>query len=152
MRRTTRRLLLLFLLPSLVLAVACSGDDNGAAAATASPVATTSLQTRSAAAVMGTVSVDFTGAPQVLPKLAMPFKVAAGSTAFDAIKMALGEDNLKYQDFGGDLGVFISGFDGVEAEGNHFWEFKLNGESSQVGVSKYEVQDGDVIEFVYSSY
>jgi hypothetical protein len=78
--------------------------------------------------------------------------VAPETTAWEAIKMALGEENLTYQVFGGDLGIFISGFNGVAAEGNHFWEFKINGEGAEEGVSKYVVRQGDVLEFVYSSF
>jgi hypothetical protein len=98
------------------------------------------------------VSVDFTGAPEELDAIEAPFEVAPETTAWEAIKTALGEENLTYQDFGGDLGIFISGFKGVAAEGNHFWEFKINGEGAEAGVSKYVVQQGDVLEFVYSSF
>ena len=69
----------------------------------------------------------------------MEFEVEAGSTAWEAIKAALGEDNFSFQDFGGDLGVFITGFNGVDAEGNNFWEFKPNGETAEVGGAEVEV-------------
>lgn len=38
-------------------------------------------------------------------------------------------------------------FDGGELSG---WMYKVNGEFPNYGVSKYEVSDGDVIEFVYT--
>jgi hypothetical protein len=113
--------------------------------ATATPAA-------SSAAIQGTISVDFTGAPQEFEAIKVPFEVAPETTAWDAIKTVLGEENLTFMDFGGDLGIFISGFNGVNAEGNHFWEFKINGEGAETGVSKYVVQQGDVLEFVYSSF
>ena len=138
-RSLSRPLFLLLTLPLLLLA-GCSDDDNGQDGA------------GSGEAVSGTVRVDFTGAPEELEAIEATYEVDAGTNAWEAIKQALGEDNLAFQDFGGDLGVFITGFTGVEAEGDHFWEFKLNGETSEAGVSKYEVQDGDVLEFVYSSF
>jgi hypothetical protein len=106
----------------------------------------------SPAAIQGSVRVDFTGAPKELDPIDATFSVEPGSTAWDAVRMSLGDENLSFQDYGGDLGIFVSGFKGVDAEGNHFWELKINGESAQVGVAKYEVNQGDVLEFVYSSY
>ncbi len=148
-----RKLPILLLLIPLILLSSCGDDDAGASPqATQAPSAATTQTASSEAAIEGMVSVDFTGAPEELDAIEVAFEVAPGSTAWQAVAMALGEDKLAFQDFGGDLGVFISGFNGVEAEGDHFWEFKINGESAQVGVGKYEVQQGDVIEFVYSSY
>jgi hypothetical protein len=100
----------------------------------------------------GTVSVDFAGSPDERERLQASYTVPAGSTAWDAIKAAFGEENLSFDDFGGSLGIFITGFNGVGVEGNHFWEFRVNGEGSDVGVSSYQVQPGDVLEFVYSSF
>ena len=153
MLRPIPKLFLILLALPLFLLVACSDDDAGASdPATAAPAATVTQEAPSDAAIKGTVVVDFTGAPEELAKVETAFEVGPESSAWDAVKMALGEDNLVFNDFGGDLGIFISGFNGVEAEGNHFWEFKVNGETAEVGVSKYVVQQGDVIEFVYSSF
>lgn len=151
---------LLLTLPFLLL-VACSDDepDNTdlaappAATATVTANETTTAESPTPAAVVeGTVSVDFTGAPEELEAIEAPFEVEAGSTAWEAVQVALGEDNVSYQDFGGDLGIFVSGFNGVDAQGNNFWEFRINGESASKGVGSYEVQPGDVLEFVYSSF
>ena len=136
MQRTT---LILVLLPALLLA-SCSDDDDP-------PQSTNSI-----GAVQGSVVVDFTGAPEEKERLERTFTVDAGARAWDAIRAAIGEDALTFQDFGGDLGILITGFEGVVVEGNHFWEFKVNGETSEVGVSTYEVQPNDVLEFVYSSF
>lgn len=153
MRRAPTNLRLLLLVIPLLLLVSCSDDDAGATEVPTSTPAATATQVLAAnAAIAGTVKVDFTGAPEELATIEAPFEVEAESTAWDAIMAAIGEENLKYEDFGGDLGIFISGFNGVDAEGNHFWEFKLNGETAEAGVSKYMVQQGDVIEFVYSSF
>ena len=156
------------ILPCFVVALflaGCSDDDDGssgsgtgaaptAAAPTEAP-ATAAAPTGAAAAdalVEGSVTVDFTGSPEERDPIDAPYEVEAGSTAWEAIQAAVGEENLSFDDFGGDLGILITGFEGVEIEGNHFWEFKVNGEAAEVGVSNYEVQDGDVLEFVYSSF
>ena len=156
-----RRLITLVLLLPLLLLSACSDDGESAnpsptptlaVVATATTEAPDPTGAATEAAIEGTVIVDFTGAPEELDRIESEFSVEPGASGLDAVEAAIGEENLSVQDFGGDLGVFVTGFSGVEAQGNHFWEFRLNGESSQVGLSKYEVQPGDVIEFVYSSF
>jgi len=86
--------------------------------------------------------------------------VNLGTTAWSAIQKAMGVDNLqcpgneKLQctDYGGDLGIFISGFNGVVAAGNQYYEFRVNGVSSNVGVSSYVCNNNDVLEFVLTSF
>jgi hypothetical protein len=80
----------------------------------------------------------------------MSFAVEPGTNAWTAIQSAIGTQNLTFQDYGGNLGIFINGFYGVQAEGNHFWEFYVNGKSSEQGVSAYDVKSGDVLEFRYA--
>jgi hypothetical protein len=147
-----RRLSILLLLIPFWLLAACSDDDDDEPAASAtSPAAIQAAASGAEAAIKGSITVDFTGSPDERERVEATFDVAPGTTAWDAVKTALGEENLTFEDFGGTLGIFITGFNGVEVEGNHFWEFKVNGEGSEVGVSSYVVQQGDMIEFVYSS-
>ena len=102
--------------------------------------------------VQGTVVVNFAGSPSQRPASTTTFKVEPGTNAWTAIQQAVGPSNLTSQDFGGDLGILITGFYGVPAQGNNFWEFLVNGQSSGVGVSGYIVRDGDRLEFRYSSF
>lgn len=161
-QKVISRLSVLLLIIPLLLVAGCSDDDDALAtgmsvadqqptSVAAAPEAS-SGNAASDAVVRGRVVVDFTGAPEELEAIDAEFEVEAGTTAWDAIKKALGEENVSYQDFGGDLGIFITGFKGVEVEGNHFWEFKLDGKSAEAGVSKYKVEDGDVLEFGYTSF
>ena len=76
--------------------------------------------------------------------------VEEGKTAWDTLQIAVGKENIEYKDYGGDMGVFVSGINEVKPEGNRFWLFKVNGESSKIGVSTYEVKKGDKLEFVIS--
>ncbi len=167
--RTRRsRYLIALLLPLLLLAGACSSTKSSATAET-SPVATigsaatapsggssvtpaASGPTSAAGLLHGTVAIDFTGAPRQHDAAPKPYAAADGTKALDAIKAALGDSNLSTKDFGGSLGVYVTAVYGIEAEGNHFWEFTVNGKSSDVGVSTYEVKDGDVLGFKYSAY
>ena len=95
----------------------------------------------------GSVVVNYDNSGTTRPQRSRPFEVAPAASAWDAIKQAVGESNVTFQDFGGDLGILITGFDGVTLSGNRFWEFRVNGTPADVGVSTYKVKDGDVLEF-----
>lgn len=113
--------------------------------ATPSPTATPVL-------VRGQVVINFAGAPNPRPTVAKDFAVAPGSNAWDAIRQAIGPENIAFRDFGPGLGIFITGFYGVVPSGNQFWEFLINGVSAPVGVSSYTVRAGDIIEFRISTF
>jgi hypothetical protein len=74
--------------------------------------------------------------------------VNQGQTAWDAVVAAVGLNNLKYTDYGGNMGIFITEFNGISADSSHYFEFKVNSVSSMVGVSSYKVNDGDKLDFV----
>jgi len=78
--------------------------------------------------------------------------LSPGQTAWDVISSAVGIENLAYTDYGGDLGIFITGFNGVAAASNQFYEFRVNGASSMVGVSTYQCNDGDKLDFVLTTF
>lgn len=78
--------------------------------------------------------------------------VQPGQTAWDAIVAAVGANNLEYTDYGGDMGKFITGFNGVSATSNQYYEFRVNGTSSNVGVSSYVLNDQDTLDFVLTSF
>ena len=144
-----RRFLAIPLFSLLVLLSACS-DKDSPASGSASPGATQTVQAQ--VLTRGTIVVKFEGAPVQKAAMSVPFAVEPGAKAWDAIQKAVGASNVTYKDYGGDLGILITGLYGVEAAGNHFWEFVVNGKSSEKGVSNYAVQDGDVLEFRYSAF
>ena len=78
--------------------------------------------------------------------------VDENQTAWDVAKNAIGIENLQYTDYGGDLGIFITGINGVVPLGNQFWEFRVNGQSASLGVSTYICQSGDTLDFVIASF
>lgn len=73
--------------------------------------------------------------------------IAVGKTAFDAIKKAVG-DGLTYTIYDC-CGAFITGFHSTAAVSPAWFEFFINGSSSNVGVSSYIPVNGDVLEFKF---
>ena len=95
------------------------------------------------------VKVDYAG--EVEKEIVVKtIEIDEGDTAWDSLKTAVDEENIEYQDYGGELGIFVQGINGVKPTGNKFWLFKVNGEGAKVGASSYKVQPGDKIEFVIS--
>jgi len=74
--------------------------------------------------------------------------INSGQSAWDAVVAAVGLSNLKYTDYGGNMGIFITEFNGISADSSHYFEFQVNSVSSMVGVSSYKVNDGDKLDFV----
>lgn len=75
------------------------------------------------------------------------------TTALALLKKVTTENNieLKYKDYGGDLGVFVEAIGNVagDTKANKFWQYWVNGQLAQVGASKYELKDGDMVEWKY---
>ncbi|MEK9178402.1 MAG: DUF4430 domain-containing protein [Patescibacteria group bacterium] len=78
--------------------------------------------------------------------------ITPNQTAWETVSSAIGIENLAYTDYGGDLGIFITGFNGINAASNQFYEFRVNGTSSNVGVSTYQVNSGDRLDFVLTTF
>lgn len=78
--------------------------------------------------------------------------ITSGETAWQAVQDAVGIANLHYTDYGGDLGIFITGFNGISTDANQYYDFQVNGTSSNVGVSSYVVNDHDVLKFVLTNF
>jgi hypothetical protein len=49
------------------------------------------------------------------------------------------------------IGEFVSSIDGTASDSKHFWEFFVNGKSSNVGASTYVLKSGDSIEWKLSA-
>jgi hypothetical protein len=74
------------------------------------------------------------------------------SLAWDAVVSAVGLSNLQYTDYGGNMGIFITGFNGINAGSSQYFEFRVNGASSTLGVSSYKCNAGDKLDFVLTSF
>lgn len=93
------------------------------------------------------IEIDYNRQKQSETKIA---SVAENASAWEALKTIVGEQNIEYKDYGGELGIFIGAIYGVKPTGNKFWLFKVNGEGAKVGVSNYKVKEGDQLQFVIS--
>lgn len=78
--------------------------------------------------------------------------IDAGQNAWEAVKKAVGIENIQYTDYGGDMGIFITGFHGIVAASNQYYEFRVNGVSSSVGVSSFVCENADKLAFVLVTF
>lgn len=96
------------------------------------------------------ILIDYTGKKS---QESYSISIFPHQTAWEAVVSAIGIDNINYTDYGGDFGKFITGFNGISADPNsEFYEFRVNGVSSSVGVSAYECMDGDVLDFILTTF
>lgn len=74
------------------------------------------------------------------------FSLEAGKTsALDALEKFC---NVEYKEYtGGD--VFVQKIDGLKNDPGHNWLYWVNNEFASIGASKYELQDNDVMKWVY---
>jgi hypothetical protein len=77
--------------------------------------------------------------------------VEPGKTAWDAVVAAVGIGNIQYDSYS--FGNFITGLNGIATDPNsQYYEFRVNGASSSVGVSDYVVGNNDQLDFVLTSF
>jgi hypothetical protein len=78
-----------------------------------------------------------------------------GSTAFTAI---LAVADVRYKDYGGDLGILVTSIDGLAGNSTHGWFYwyRETGKSewvfSESSCAEYILHRGDTIAFTYQSY
>lgn len=70
-------------------------------------------------------------------------KIKDGATAYDLLSSAHKVESKSYSG----IGEFVESIDGIKPDSQHFWEFILNGKSSNVGASSYTLKDGDKIDW-----
>lgn len=60
----------------------------------------------------------------------------------------IGVDTKDY----GDMGIFVESINGIgnDVSDGKWWQFWINGEYAQAGVSQVAISDGDAIEFIYT--
>lgn len=74
--------------------------------------------------------------------------VEKGQTAFQMLENLSANTNFEFTYDEYDFGVMITSMRGITPDESHFWKFQINGNDASVGVSDYEVQEGDEIKFV----
>ncbi|MDX9893398.1 MAG: DUF4430 domain-containing protein [Patescibacteria group bacterium] len=93
--------------------------------------------------------IDF-GTDRIVTYAATEF---AQGSVFDLLKQAAQANNFEigYQDYGGDLGVFLESIDGVanDSRSGRYWQYWVNNVYAQVGLSNYQLKPGDVVTWKY---
>lgn len=71
-----------------------------------------------------------------------PYTIQGGEKAIDLLKRKHSVEVKSYS-----FGDMVIGIDGIKPDSRHFWEFFVNGKSSNVGASSYILKNGDKIEW-----
>jgi len=72
-------------------------------------------------------------------------KTEEGINVYDVMKSAENDGfSFKGKEYPS-LGFFVEEINGVKGEPGEYWIYYVNGEKAQVGISKYIVKDGDII-------
>jgi len=81
------------------------------------------------------------------------FSIKNGYTAFDALNDAMQKTGKVIKTKKYDIGVFIESIGGKENEKNgKNWLYYVNGAMPQVAADKYELKNGDLVEFKFEKY
>jgi len=95
------------------------------------------------------ISFDFGSGSDVVVQ---DIPIVEGATLYD-ILFTLNENGdieIAGTDYGKDLGFFLESINGIGGDDGMWWQYWVNNSYSQVGVSSYIVQPGDVIRFDYA--
>lgn len=75
-------------------------------------------------------------------------------TVFDLLQKIISENDLEFtfKDYGDDLGALIESINNVasDAGADRFWHYWVNNIFAEVGVSNYQLEDGDIVEWKYT--
>lgn len=77
-------------------------------------------------------------------------QVSSGAKALAALEQAATGNAITLDLKDTSFGKYVNGIDGRVAEGNKYWQFRVNGKAASVGVDAYVIQKGDAIGFVYT--
>lgn len=73
-----------------------------------------------------------------------------GKTAFEGLQKVASGNNLNLDTKQYDFGVFVKVIGGVENTKDLSWIYFVNGKSPEVASDKYELKDGDMVEWKYT--
>ncbi len=92
---------------------------------------------------------------EIVPRL--PLSIKAGGSVFDLLKYAaeVKEFDYEYDDPEGDgHDIYIKSIDGLaefDKGPGSGWVYKVNGKGPQMPIDRYELEDGDDVEFLYTT-
>jgi hypothetical protein len=85
------------------------------------------------------------GFASVFPKT----EFVAGENLFNVLDRLTKANRIEftYKDYGGSMGIFISSIASTTGTSDKWWQYWVNGEYANIGVSSYKPKAGDVVEF-----
>jgi uncharacterized protein YaiE (UPF0345 family) len=78
------------------------------------------------------------------------FEFRDGMTAFSILKDYVTEKGYNFSTQQYDFGVFVKDINNYESDNQKAWIYSVNGEAGNVAADKYELKDGDIVEWKYS--
>lgn len=79
---------------------------------------------------------------------------AENDSVFEIMKSisSANDFELKYKEYGGEMGIFIEAIDGRENnfKENTHWQYWINGEYAKIGAGSQKLNGGEVIEWKYT--
>lgn len=97
-----------------------------------------------------TVSAKDQAGSTVLPMTAV--EIAPGDTAYDALEEASQRNNVELLAPESEYGRFVEQIGDVASNDPYYWSFAVNGSPAEVGVSSFEISNGDNISFQMASW
>lgn len=72
-----------------------------------------------------------------------------GRDGVDVLTLLKENAKVEAQDFGEDLGAFVTSVNDVASTTDHFWFYYVNGKEGEISASKYITKTGDKIEWKF---
>jgi hypothetical protein len=79
-------------------------------------------------------------------------EIKEGSTVYDAMKSieSVKDNNFSFKTKEyPSLGIFVDGINGIMGKSGQYWIYYVNDKEASVSVSKYKINNGDVISWKY---
>lgn len=131
----------------IFLASGCSrtgSSENALPSASLLPTEVASSEVKGAQSqgVLTTISVDFGGGSVINGRL-------EAATAYDALQKVALQNNIKVDAKQYDFGVLVNSIGDKANTKDLAWIYYVNGKSPEVGADKYELKEGDKVEWKY---
>ncbi|TSC92177.1 MAG: hypothetical protein CEN91_545 [Candidatus Berkelbacteria bacterium Licking1014_85] len=76
----------------------------------------------------------------------------SGKDGVDAFTLLKENATVESQDFGADLGVFVTAINGVDSNNDSYWIMYVNGVQANESASKYITKNSDKIEWRFEKF
>lgn len=76
----------------------------------------------------------------------------AGDVALCALQLASTQGDFTYELINSSFGLYLNAVDGVSSTSSQFWLYYVNDTSAMVGLSEYDLSEGDELLFTFGEY